>query len=196
MPGKKGKDENCINKKMWGDNTPWKTEAQWWGYVRGCLRKAWMRHPVKINKIKNTRKRIPNPNPKGRVKEVWGGMCEECNSLFVQSQLEVDHIIPAGQLSSVEDIKPFFTRLVFVTEDDLRVVCKECHKAISLADRNGISVEEAKATRKAIYLIKEKKDRKFLEDRGITPGSNQKTRRSQIIDYLSGGKETCSETEI
>lgn len=184
MTGRKERGDECPSKKMWGEGTPWKTEAAWWGYIRGCLRRAWMRHPVKINKIKSSRQRIPNPNPKGRAKEVWGGECEKCKSLFVQSQLEVDHIVPAGQLSSVEDIGPFFTRLVFVTEDDLRVVCKECHKAISLADRNGVSFEEAKATRKAISLIKDKKDREWIKKQGEEPGSNQSRRREQIISIL------------
>lgn len=51
----------------------WKTESSLMSYIRGGIRRnLWNRSPIKIEFIKNNRIRIPNPNPRGKVKEVWG----------------------------------------------------------------------------------------------------------------------------
>jgi len=97
----------------------------------------------------------------------------------------VDHIVPAGRLQCLEDIQGFVERLLFVTTKDLRIVCKKtCHAAITLSEKNGISFQEALAEKTAIGLIKEKKDKEWLTDKGIVPASNQKSRRQQIVEYL------------
>ena len=35
-----------MSKKMWGEGTPWKTEALFWSWIRSGLRGAvWKKHP-------------------------------------------------------------------------------------------------------------------------------------------------------
>ena len=101
-------------------------------YLRGGIRRAaWMKHPVKLEFIKNNRQRIPNPNPKGKAAEVWGGKCNVCKNLFVQSQLVVDHIREfSASLKDIKDIQSFVELISLVTEDDLQFVCKDCHEKI------------------------------------------------------------------
>ena len=49
----------------------WKTESAYYTWLRGSIRRAmWSKNPVKLEFIKRNRIKIPNPNPKGRVKEV------------------------------------------------------------------------------------------------------------------------------
>lgn len=173
-----------CDKTPWGPNTPWKNSTAFFTYLRGCLRKAWSNNPIKHNLIKKKRKQIPNPSPKGKKPTVWGFDCEVCEGEFVIALCQVDHIVPAGSLQRTEDIQGFVERLLYVTEDDLRLVCKGCNSALALAYKQKIPIEEALAIKEAIQIIKDKKDVQWLKERGIVVGSNQKKRRSQIVEEL------------
>jgi hypothetical protein len=103
------------------------------------------------------------------------------------SLCQVDHINPAGSLQKTEDIQGFVERLLYVTEDDLRLVCKNCNSALAHAEKQGISIEESLIEKEAIRLQKSKEDIDFIKKAGYTPASNAKLRRSQLIEILSGG---------
>lgn len=172
-------------------SNPWETnpeifpsKSKWFSYLRGCLRKAWTTHPVKLNVLKEFRKQIPNPNPKGKAM-VWGGDCSMCGKTAVMKEMQVDHIIPAGSLAETGDIQGFVERLLYVSKDDLRLVCKECNSALSLSAKGGITYEEAKREKEVIKIIKSKKDKEWLEERNVVPATNQKLRRKQILDVLN-----------
>lgn len=162
----------------------WKNSVAWFTYLRGCLRKAWNTSPVKHNLIKKKRKQIDNPNPNGKKKTVFGFTCELCHNDYVLSQGNVDHKVPAGSLRKTEDIQGFVERLLYVTEDDLRLICKGCNSALAYSDKQGITYEEAVKEKMLIALCKAKKDVQFLRDRGITPGSNATKRKEQVREVL------------
>ena len=65
-----------------------------------------------------------------------------CGALFPASKLEVDHIIPAGSLTSYEDIASFTERLL-CDESNMRLVCKACHADITLAEKVGCAPSDA-----------------------------------------------------
>ena len=176
-------------KEPWGPDSPWKNSVAFFTYLRGCLRKAWSNNPIKHNLIKKKRKQIPNPNQKGKKATVWGFDCEICGGEFVMSLCQVDHIVPAGSLQKTEDIQGFVERLLYVTEEDLRLVCKDCNSALALADAQGISLERARAEKTAIRLQKEKQDVQWLKENGIIPASNSAKRRVQIVERLMEEKE-------
>lgn len=176
-----------ATKKLWGyPGSPWKTESAWWGYLRGCLRKAWSRNPIKLNLLKEKRKQIPNPNPKGKKPTVWGFDCEVCKNTFVMADGEVDHIVGAGSLKAVEDIQGFVERLLFVGPEDLRLVCKGCHAAITYSEKEGVSFDDAKIEKEAIRLVNEGLDKEWLVQHNLVPASNKVARRAQIINHLKG----------
>ena len=176
-------------KEPWGVGTPWKNSVAFFTYLRGCLRKSWSNNPIKHNLIKKKRKQIPNPNPRGKKNTVWGFDCEICGGEFVMSLCQVDHIVPAGSLQKTEDIQGFVERLLYVTEEDLRLVCKDCNSALALAEKQGISLERARAEKTAIRLQKEKQDVQWLKENGIIPASNSAKRRVQIVEKLTEEKE-------
>lgn len=167
-------------KEPWGTGTPWKNSTAFFTYLRGCLRKSWSNNPIKHNLLKKKRKLIPNPNPKGKKPMVFGFDCSMCGGTFPMSLCQVDHIESAGQLNCTEDIQGFVERLLYVTEDDLRLVCKNCNSALALSDKQGISFEEALIEKKIIAIMKEKQDRQWLIGNGVIPASNQAARRKQI----------------
>jgi hypothetical protein len=151
---------------------PWKTEAAYWVWVRGVLRKGWSRHPVKLEYVKSLRKKIPNPNPDGRVKTVWGATCVSCKEDHplglsrrvrdrikrrhgvVVEGIEVDHKNAASSLKSVGDLAGFTTRLFYVTFDDLQLLCTRCHGIKTHCDRYGFTEEEAIIDKKGIAFGK------------------------------------------
>jgi hypothetical protein len=171
-------------REPWGEGTPWKNSVAFFTYLRGCLRKAWSTNPIKHNLIKKRRKQIPNPNPNGKKATVFGFTCEMCDNDYIISQGQVDHINPAGSLRKTEDIQGFVERLLYVTEDDLRLICKGCNSALSHADKMGITYAEAIIEKTAIELCKQKKDLQWLRDRGLQPASSQAKRRIQITEQL------------
>lgn len=164
----------------------YKTKAAYMSWLRGGIRRAlWNNAPVKIKFIHANRIRIPNPNPKGRVPEVWGGRCALTGKLFPSNQLQVDHI-DGGRYSlrDIPDIQSFVESIVMVGMDDLQFVSTEAHKVKSYADKQGISFEQATAEKQAIKLQKEKKDVDFIKDSGIIPAKNAKDRRAQLVEIL------------
>lgn len=179
-------------KNPWGEDTPWPKQVNFFTYLRGCLRKAWSNNPIKLQVLKSKRKQIVNPNPKGKKPMVWGFDCEMCGKTFPISEGQVDHIHPAGTLKEKEDIQGFVERLLFVTEDDLRLVCKGCNNALAMSDKTKRSYEECLVDKQAIAIQKVKGgDVKWLEARDVPPGKNAKIRKQQIIDKLK--EETSGE---
>ena len=161
----------------------WKTKASLMSYLRGGLRRScWMKHPVKLEFIKNNRERIPNPNPRGKVPEVWGGRCNVCKDLFVQSKLAVDHVREfSASLKDIKDIQTFVELISIVTEDDLQFVCKECHDNISYSQKQGCSFEEARVRKKHIEIGKEKRILEELELRGVLDAPRTKVAQNALL---------------
>lgn len=163
----------------------WKTKASFMSWLRGGIRRSlWNRSPIKVSFINNNRKRIANPNPRGKVKEVWGGECALCKQDHVIANLQCDHITGNHSLNDLSDIQPFIEGIVLISENDLQFACKECHKIKNHAEKLGISFEEARVEKFIIEIIKQKKDREYLSERGIIPESSQAKRREQLTEVM------------
>jgi len=184
-----------MSKEPWGSNTPWKTKASFFNYLRGCLRKAWSTNPIKLQVLKQSRKQIPNPNPKGNKDTVWGCTCSLCGNDYVMKNIQVDHIIPAGKLQDISDVQGFVQRLLYITADDLRVVCKNCNALLAYADKHNISLEEAIIDKEVIRIIKEKKDKQFFIDRELDIPGNARLRREKIKEVLVNEHNLQDETK-
>ncbi len=132
----------------------WKTESSFWAWVKGVLRRGWSKHPIKIEFIKMNRIRIPNPNPKGKVSHVWGGKCMRCGGLFVEKDMEVDHLGGTAQLTSEDMLSGCLKKLLVVCFADLEWLCKPCHSVRSYAQRYGGTEQEAIIAKEAIRFSK------------------------------------------
>ena len=176
-----------TEKVCWGEGTPWKNSTAFFTYLRGCLRKAWSRHPTKLNVIKKQRKQITNPNPKGNKPTVFGFTCELCEKDHVLKDGQVDHINPAGTLTKTDDIQGFVERLLYVREEDLRLVCKGCNSAMVIAEKQGIRYEMAIVEQKVIAICKQsaKLIDTFLAENGeVSYTKNPASRRDAVRRVL------------
>lgn len=164
----------------------WKTEAQFWSWLRGCLRRGiWEKSPIKLS-YKNANCTKPPEWYTGRAKS--GANCALTGEWTGKSMLEVDHLEGHMSLLCWEDVIPFIMHLI-PEEGTLQLVSKEAHKIKSYAERKGISFEEALYEKIAIDLIKKKMDKAWLESKDVIPASNVQKRREQIVELLRKEKE-------
>ena len=70
-----------------------------------------------------------------------------------------------------------------ITLDDLQLVSKEAHKIKSYADKQGISFEEAKVEKEVIEIIKQKKEKEYLQERQLPVSSTKSARRATIVAH-------------
>lgn len=163
----------------------WKTKSSFMSWLRGGIRRSlWNRSPIKLQFINKNRKRIKNPNPKGKVAEVWGATCAICGNDYPINFVDVDHCTGNHSLNDLSDIQSFIENIVLVSEEDLQFACKDCHKIKNHAEKKGISFEAATAEKEAIRLCKENKDVDWLEQRGIIASTTKAKRRTQIEKIL------------
>ncbi len=127
----------------------WKNKTAWFTWLRGLLRRGWNKSPVKIEFLKENRRKIKNPAKKGK-REIWGADCEVCGNTFPMKDIQVDHKIEAGSLRDFEDIEGFVIRLLACEKEDLQLVCKGCHTIITHSQKTGLSFEEAKLDKEVI----------------------------------------------
>ena len=134
----------------------WKTEATFFQWMRGQMRRAWSRHPVKVSYMHANRERVPlgrktTKNPKGMV---WGCRCEQCHELFRQTECEVDHIEGAGSFRNWGEFEAWMIKLMHINWNGIRIVCKKCHKIKSYAERYDLTIEEAALEKDVIAFTK------------------------------------------
>lgn len=165
----------------------WRTESEWWAWLRGKSRQIWSDYPIR-NNFKRT-KLVPNFEgskvTSSRVKSV--GQCQICSEWFAGSNLQVDHITQAGSIgNSWEGYFNWFYDLL-AEEDNMQLVCKPCHLVKTHADRLGVSFEEARIKKEIIRFSKMDEDsqRAMLIIANVEPTSSRAGRVRQYEGLLN-----------
>ena len=162
----------------------WKTESAYYTWLRGSIRRAmWSKNPVKLEFIKRNRIKIPNPNPKGRVKEVWGAVCALTGDTYPINEMEVDHKVGNHSLTTLDDLVGFIKAIAMVTLDDLQFVSKEAHKIKTFSERYGVDFDTARAEKEAKQLVDKKLDKTYLQEHQLPISSTKSARRATIVAH-------------
>lgn len=164
------------------------TEAAFWTYLRGALRRSlWSKSPMK-HKFKSSQTTPPPEEYTGRGRK--GAVCALTGEWEMTSKLEVDHKIGNKSLRSEEDVLPFILHLL-ASGDELQLVTKEAHKVKSLAERRGITFEEALTESEVNKKMRETKvaQDKELKSLGL-PFGNDAKRRDSWKQVLGKPEET------
>lgn len=122
------------------------TTAKFFGFIRSGLREKFNRFPAKYQTLTDASHTIPvrdaegmqlvykSGKRQGEVKYTKVYSCASCKQRFKQKEVAVDHIVPAGQLKSFDDLGPFAERL-FVGPEGLQVLCHPCHDIKTKEDK-------------------------------------------------------------
>ena len=107
------------------------TEPAFWSFIRSTLRQKsrWWK-PILIAKEKAKRK-----YEGFNKKQKYEYQCNCCKKWFPAKEINVDHIIPAGNLQSAKDLPGFVERL-FCEVDNLQVLCTDCHDVKTKKESN------------------------------------------------------------
>lgn len=128
------KKEGTRNGKEW-------TEARYFSFVKSGLRSASQRWPPRYTVI-NEAYVGQQINPKsGRWAKHY--RCSSCGVAFPAKEVEVNHIIPVIPVTGFDNWDGVVSRL-FCEKDGLELVCKPCHKAITLVENNERKHERTK----------------------------------------------------
>lgn len=140
-----------MNRNPWDDcKTIWKDEKAYYTWLRGSVRRIWSKHPVKISYKQSKRYKAP-VGVNG--KEVWVIDCEICGE--ASRKTETDHIDGGYGFTDWESFCDWAKRILWVTFDDIRELCEECHSIVTLSQRKNITFEEAMTEKKVIAYAKE-----------------------------------------
>ena len=158
------------------------TKSRYFSFIRSALRSATMRYPAKQKYLHQACR----PAPAGsRFKYVAD--CEICGEMVGKSKAEVDHINPAGKLKSYADLEGFAERL-FCSFKNFQILCPPCHEIKTLADRKGVSFEEAtiekqviKFSKQAVHIQKEVLTAEGVPKEGMTNAETRKDSYRRII---------------
>jgi len=105
------------------------TKSKYMQQIRGHLRRAFMYwKPLQLAKLEARRK---NQSDNKRMK--WEYQCAECNEWFPDKQVQIDHVIPCGSINELYDVPIFIKKLS--AESGYQVLCKDCHKRLTLEER-------------------------------------------------------------
>ncbi len=177
-------EEEWMNAILDDPHSIFKTRSSYWSYIRGCLRRASSRNPLKTNWKKAMLRPISKEDRKKKkfhpsTKNV--GNCVICGDIFPGSKLEVDHITP----SSCKDratAQEFLFHCLGTTTDQYQLLCKPCHKIKTLADRLGVTFKEAVIEKDVIAFkkYKAKEQIKTLGLLGLEPEANGAKRIQQF----------------
>jgi hypothetical protein len=110
------------------------TEAEFWSMLRSALRgRSMFWKPIHVAKM-NARSKYTGPNKRQK----YHYLCNHCKKYFKESEIAVDHILPAGSLRCGEDLKGFVERL-FCEADGFQVLCNtgigSCHYVKTQTER-------------------------------------------------------------
>ena len=179
-------------------NIPEKEVVSWW---RSAVRQMFSNSIFYRKYIENQSTLVVNENPrsKKRYPMVKRFTCAICGEQIGSGDLEVDHLDGGNSNKSLADADSFIKAIMFVTPDDIQVLCKDKHKVVNkkkvltkfgchsyktLQQRVGCSFEEAKVRKKHILIVKEKRVDNELLVRGITLPKTKKGKESLLLQLM------------
>ena len=177
---------------------PEKEVVSWW---RSAIRQMFSNSIFYRKYIEYQSTLIVNENPrsKKRYPMVKRFTCAICGEQIGSGDIEVDHLEGGNSNKSLSDADSFIKAIMFVTPDDIQVLCKDkykvvnkkrtlvkfgCHSYKTLQQKLGCSLEEAKVRKKHILIAKEKRFKSELEARGMVVPKTIKEQSTVLLDAM------------
>lgn len=104
------------------------TEARYRGFIKSGLRSASMRWPPKYEVLNEAFVGRQVNEKTGRLAKHF--QCNLCKGVFPQKEVEVNHKNPVVPTTGFDSWDAVIERM-FCEKEELEVLCKTCHKAIT-----------------------------------------------------------------
>lgn len=166
-----------------------KSDKMFAKWLQGAVRKTFTKHPARLALIEKQRYQRLNKNTGRKCYHID---CEKCKTPIPQGKgggtIECNHKNTVGGFKDLdkEKFKIFVTNLLWVTEDDLELICKKCHDIVSYSERSGMTIEESEIEKKIIKFCNNPAKIQIakMKKAGLTPASTVAKRRIQLREYL------------
>lgn len=179
--------------KPWEEKgSPYPTKAKYFSFIRSNLRSMWKGYRLKTEftqarrfaKVIGTLKTGPKA---GQPKTQWYAECDQCRCETPCTNMQVDHITPAGSLKEYSDASGFIERMLCSTKG-MQYLCIPCHQVITHAEKKGFSLEVAEIDLQAIkYMKMDTSDqiKMLLPFSAYAEISNAKKRKERFFDLIA-----------
>ena len=112
------------------------SESAFWAFIRSALRQKsrWWK-PVTQCKLNAKR-----PYKGSNKRQKFEYQCNKCKKWFPDKQINIDHILPAGELNKANDLPGFVERL-FVEVEGLQTLCLNCHDIKTKQEKEQLKIK-------------------------------------------------------
>ena len=190
-------------------NIPEKEVVSWW---RSAVRQMFSSSIFYRKYVEDQSTLVKNENTRSmkRYPMVKRFTCVICGEQFGSGGIELDHIDGGNTNKSLADADSFIKSIMFVTPDDIQVLCKDKHKVVNkkkvfvsfgchsiktLMQKQGCSLEEARVRKKHILIDKEKRVLEDLRQRGVlVPPKTKVAQNALLLELML--KEINSEGKV
>ena len=157
------------------------TESAYLAWIRSALRSKSLRWGPRSNALLAARRSYRGPNKLQR----WEYLCKLCSKWYKAKETCVDHYpVAAGSILSVADISQFCENL-YCNSDNLRVLCVSCHAIHTLAEKRGITHEEAAFEKRVNERMKSKDILAYLAKHGYNGALvSNTTKRKLLVEQI------------
>lgn len=112
------------------------SESAFWAFIRSALRQKsrWWK-PVTQCKL-NAKRPYKGTNKRQKFEY----QCNKCKKWFPDKQINIDHVLPAGELNKADDLPGFVERL-FCEVEGLQCLCLNCHNEKTKQEKQQLKIK-------------------------------------------------------
>lgn len=179
-------------------NIPEKEVVSWW---RSAVRQMFSNSIFYRKYIEDSSTLVVNENPrsKKRYPMVKRFTCAICGEQFGSGDIELDHLEGGNSNKSLSDADSFIKAIMFVTPDDVQILCKDkkkvvnkkkvltkfgCHSLKTYVDLHGGTLEEARVRKQHKLYASQKRLQQELEARGVLVPKTIKAQSELLLTLM------------
>ena len=188
---------------------PEKEVVSWW---RSAVRQMFSNSIFYRKYIEDQSTLVKNENTRSmkRYPMVKRFTCAICGEQIGSGSLEVDHLDGGNSNKSFSDVDSFIKSIMFVTPDDIQVLCKDKHKVVNkkkvfvsfgchsiktMQESHGCSFEEARVRKEHKLCVTQKRVLEDLRQRGtLVPPKTKVAQNALLLELML--KEINSEEKV
>ena len=187
---------------------PEKEVVSWW---RSVVRQMFSNSIFYRKYIGEQSTLVVNENPRSmkRYPMVKRFTCAICGEQFGSGDIELDHLEGGNSNKSLADADSFIKAIMFVTPEDVQILCKNKHKVVNkrktlvsfgchsiktMQESHGCSFEEARVRKEHKLCVTQKRVLEDLKQRGVLVPKTKVAQNALLLELML--KEINNEEKV